>query len=82
MPGSRHQTSRGGPHLSRPGVGRTYRVSAKRIRRTRWQDHTPREFVALIVIGTAIVLALIAWFITHPESGHHHDVGHATVGKR
>jgi len=55
-------------HFGRPGVGRAYRGSPKRIRRIRWQEHTPREFVVLIVVGVAIVVALISWLVTHPEA--------------
>ena len=50
------------------GVGRAYRGSPKRIRRIRWQEHTPRELVVLIVVGVAIVVALISWLVTHPEA--------------
>jgi type II secretory pathway component PulM len=55
-------------HFGRPGVERAYRGSPKRIRRIRWQEHTPREFVVLIVVGVAIVVALISWLVTHPEA--------------
>jgi type II secretory pathway component PulM len=72
MRGPQHRVSSGGPRLARPRAGRVYRGSAKRIRRINWRDHTPREFVVLVVVGIAMVLVLISWFITHPDNGHHH----------
>jgi hypothetical protein len=78
MRGGRYQS---GPHFSRPRAGLSYRGSPKRIRRIKWQDHTPPSFAALMLAGLALVLALIAWLITHPEAGHHHS-GQVNVDSR
>ena len=74
MRGSQPRVSGAGPHFARAGAGRVYRGSAKRIRRIKWRDHTPREFVVLVILGVAMVLVLISWLIMHPDTGHHHPV--------
>ena len=61
-----------GAHSGGSRSGRAYRGSAKRVRRIRWQDHTPRSFVALMVAGLAITILLISWLVTHPDTAHHH----------
>ena len=53
------QPYQSGPDFSRPRAGRTYRGSAKRIRRIKWQEHTPASFVALLVAGLVMVLAYL-----------------------
>ncbi len=45
---------------------------AKRIRRIRGRDHTPREFAAFVVVAIAMVVVQISWLMTHPDTGHHH----------
>jgi hypothetical protein len=55
---------RNGSHLSRPGAGRTYRGSSKRIRRIKWQDHTPPEFVTFVVVAFIIMMVLISRLMT------------------
>ena len=35
-----------------------------------------------MAVATAIVVALIAWLITHPESAHDDDAGQIVVGTR
>jgi hypothetical protein len=37
--------------------------------------------VALILAGLVMVLALMAWLMTHPEAGDHHS-GQVNVGAR
>jgi hypothetical protein len=81
MAGGRQNWSGNGRHLNRAGVGRVYRGSSKRIRRIRWQEHTPREFLVLIVIETLLLVALISWLTTHPETGLHNG-GQVTVDSR
>jgi H+/Cl- antiporter ClcA len=49
-----------------------YRGSSKRVRRIKWQDHTPPSFVAFMAAGLAIMVLLISWLMTHPETAHHH----------
>ena len=61
----------GGPHSSGSRAGRTYRGSTKRLRRLKWQDHTPPSFVAFMAAGLAIMVLLISWLMMHPEAGHH-----------
>src|SRR5437773_2219597 len=80
MRGAQHRVSGGGPQLARPRAGRVYRGSAKRIRRIKWRDHTPREFVVLVILGIAMVV-LISWLIAHPDTGHHHHA-HSNVDSR
>jgi hypothetical protein len=38
--------------------------------------------VALMLAGLAMVLALVAWLMTHPEAGHHHHSEQVNVGAR
>jgi hypothetical protein len=66
-----------GPHFSGSRCGRTYRGSLKRVRRIKWQEHTPPSFVAFAAAGIATIVLLISWLVTHPEAGHHH-AEHAT----
>ena len=72
MRGSQPGVSGAGPHFARTGAVRVHRGSAKRIRRIKWRDHTPREFVVLVIRGVAMILVLISWLIAHPDRGHHH----------
>ncbi len=81
MPGVQHRVSGGGSNLGRPRAGRIYRGSAKRIRRIKWRDYTPREFVVLMVVGIAVVLVLMSWLMTHPDTGHRHPAD-ASVNSR
>jgi hypothetical protein len=64
-------------------AGRTYRGSSKRVRRIRWQDHTPPSLVAFMAAGLAMIVLLISWLVTHPQAVHHHTaeiIGDAIIG--
>jgi hypothetical protein len=61
-----------GPHFSGTRAGRTYRGSSKRVRRIKWQDHTPPSFVVFMMARLAIVVLLISWLVMHLEAGNHH----------
>jgi hypothetical protein len=71
MIGERRSPNR--PYLSRSGAGRTYRGSFKRVRRIKWQEHTPQGFVMFVIVEFVIMVALISLFLTHPARGHHHQ---------
>jgi type II secretory pathway component PulM len=68
-------------HLGRPGAGKVYRGSRKRLRRLKWREHTPAEFWILVVIVIVMLLVVIPWLINHPPAEHHHETD-ATLGSR
>ena len=67
------------PHPGRPGAGKTYRGSRKRLRRIKWQEHTPVEFWIYLVLMLVALLIVIPWLIKHPPPEHHHGTD-AIVG--
>ena len=72
MGSARRLTVGHGPHLSRPGAGKIYRGSRRRLRRIKWRDHTPAEFWLFVVFMLLILIVLIPWLIKHPPPAHHH----------
>ena len=57
------------PQTAKTGAEKVYRGSNKRVRRIKWQDHTPvrlRILVALLIVALA---AMMSWLIRHPP--HH-----------
>jgi H+/Cl- antiporter ClcA len=79
MTGARQHLSHSGPHLGRPGAGKTYRGSRKRLRRIKWYEHTPVEFWIYLVLLLVVLLIVIPWLIKHPPPEHHHGTD-AIVG--
>jgi len=60
-----------GPQTIRPGAGRVYRGTRKRLRRIRLRENTP---LGLLVFVVALVLLMIVTFvllIQHPPLHHH-----------
>jgi len=64
--------SSSGPPSSGSRPGRTYRGSSKRVRRIKWQDHTPPSFVVFMAAGLVVMVLLISWLTTHADTEHHH----------
>ena len=79
MAGGRQHLSHGGSNLGRSGAGKTYRGSRKRLRRIKWQEHTPVEFWIYLVLMLVALLIVIPWLIKHPPPEHHHGTD-AIVG--
>ena len=79
MTGGRQHLSHSGPHLGRPGAGKTYRGSRKRLRRIKWYEHTPVEFRIYLLRLLVVLLIVIAWLIKYPPLEHHHGTD-AVVG--
>lgn len=75
MTGARQHLSRSRPHLGRPGAGKTYRGSRKRLRRIKWYEHTPVEFWIYLVLLLLVLLIMIFSLIKHPPPEHHHGMG-------
>ncbi len=59
MTGARQHLSHSG--LGRPGAGKTYRGSRKRLRRITWSEHTPVEFWIYVVLLLVVLLIVIPW---------------------
>jgi hypothetical protein len=70
-----------GPPFSASRRGRPYRGSPRRIRRIRWQEHTPPSFVIFVVASLVVAMLLISWLMTHPQADHQH-VGQMVIGSR
>ena len=79
MTGARQYLSHSGPHLGRPGAGKTYRGSRKRLRRIKWQEHTPVEFWIYLVLLLVVRLLVILSLIKHLPPEHQHGTD-AIVG--
>ena len=74
------------PHVSgsqptRPGAGKLYRGSRKRIRRLKWQEHTPVDLWTLAALTLVMSLVLISWLSTHAAGDHHHST-ETLIGSR
>jgi hypothetical protein len=65
--GGRRSSHFGGFQVNRAGARLVDRGSPKRIRKIHWRDHTPRGFVAMVVLSITLVLVFIWWLIAHPE---------------
>jgi hypothetical protein len=63
------RASTSGPHAARPGGGKIYRGSRKRLKRIKWRENTPIEFWVLVALLLVALFVIIPWMIRHP---HHH----------
>jgi hypothetical protein len=59
------------PHLSRPGAGKVFRGSRKRLRRMKWYEHTSVEFWIFVVLTLLMLFGGIPWMIRHPPRQAH-----------
>jgi hypothetical protein len=73
MPAVRHHVSGEGPHAGRPGVGKVYRGSRKRVRRIKWWENTSVELWIFVVLMLFMLFVGIAWMIGHPPADHDHQ---------
>jgi hypothetical protein len=63
------RASTSGPHAARPGAGKVYRGSRKRLKRVKWRENTPIEFWVLVALLLVALFVIIPWMIRHT---HHH----------
>jgi hypothetical protein len=78
MPSARQYLSGNHSHFGRPGHGRVYRGSRKRLRRIKWYEHTSIEFWIFVLLLLLMVFVAIPWLIRHPPV-HHHDFTSETI---
>jgi len=71
MPAMRHHLAGSGPHASRPGAGKVYRGSRKRLRRIGWRENTSVELWIFVVLVLFMLFVGIPWLIRHPPVHHH-----------
>jgi hypothetical protein len=74
MPAGRHHVYGEGPHGARPGAGKLYRGSRKRVRRIKWRENTSVEFWIFVVLIVFMLLVGVPWLIKHPPADHYHHM--------
>jgi hypothetical protein len=60
-----------GPQSVRPGAGKVYRGSRRRIQRIRLRENTPVAFVILALVLLIVIVATMSWLIQHSPAHHH-----------
>jgi hypothetical protein len=55
-----------GPHDSRPGTGKDYRGSRKRLREITMKGNWSIEMWLLVIAALIILFVLVPWLVTHP----------------
>jgi hypothetical protein len=71
--GAVHRCSLNGGPPRRPGAGKVYRGSHRRLRRIKWQDNTSTELWLFVVLILIMVFVGIPWLITHPPLKRSHS---------
>jgi hypothetical protein len=74
MSAVRHHVVGEGPHAARPGAGKSYRGSRKRVQRIKWRENTPVELWIVVALILFTLFVGVPWLVKHPPADLHHNL--------